>query len=292
MKFSTKIKIIKFFKKIFDKIAPYSVQDFILRRTKQGTFLSQVEFHLVDNCNLNCAHCDHFTPLAKENFVEIDKILNDFKKLKKVFDNVGKIYILGGEPLLHPNLLDIFEPLRNLYPKSEIIIISNGILLNKQGDNFWESLKKYDIALSMTKYPIKVDYDYYIQKCKDMGIKCHFFDLNRDKMMKLDLDLKGENDKQKAFDKCWRKGCHFLRDSKLWMCTPAPNIRFLNEYFNLDFKIDKSDYVDLNKVKSASRINAMFQKPIEFCRYCNDKEYRFDKYRISKKELAEWVRED
>ena len=266
------------------------MDDFIARKFAKGTYLSQVEFHLVDHCNLNCAHCDHFTPLAKEYFADIEDIVNDFKKLKKIFDNIGKIYIVGGEPLLHPDLLKIFNPLRTLYPKSEIIIITNGILLDKQKDEFWEKLKEYDIALSMTHYPLNIDYLGYIEKCKNLGIKAYYFSLNRDKMQKMDLDTKGSRNKKRAFLKCTRKKCHFLRDGKLYVCTPAPNIRFLNEYFNLNFKLDKTDYIDLEKIKSASKINKLFKRPIEFCKYCNDEDLSYDKYRISKKELSEWVK--
>ena len=286
MKLSTQIKIIDF----INKHIPCFLDDFITRKFAKGTYLSQVEFHLVDHCNLNCAHCDHFTPLAKEYFADIEDIVNDFKKLKKIFDNIGKIYIVGGEPLLHPDLLKIFSPLRTLYPKSEIIIITNGILLDKQKDEFWEKLKEYDIALSMTHYPLNIDYLGYIEKCKNLGIKAYYFSLNRDKMQKMDLDIKGSRNKKRAFLKCTRKKCHFLRDGKLYVCTPAPNIRFLNEYFNLNFKLDKTDYIDLEKIKSASKINKLFKRPIEFCKYCNDEDLSYDKYRISKKELSEWVK--
>lgn len=287
MKLHTFIKIIDFIKMHL----PCFLQDFLARQLSDGTFLSQVEFHLVDHCNLNCAYCDHFTPLAKENFVSINSILEDFKKLKKVFDNVGRIYILGGEPLLHPELLQIFAPLRQLYPKSEIIIITNGILLNKQKDDFWCALQKYNIVLSMTHYPINIDYMGYIEKCRQMGIKSYYFGLDRDKMQKMNLDKQGKRNKQQAFYRCTRKKCHFLRDGKLYVCTPVPNVRFLNEHFNLDFKVKKSDYIDLNKVKSAAKINKLFKNPIEFCRYCEDKEMSYTKYKVSQKELSEWVLE-
>jgi len=291
MKLSTTIKIIKFIKKIFDTIVPYPIQDLIQRKFFGGTYLSQVEFHIVDHCNLNCAYCDHFTPLAKENILNIEDIIKDFKLLKKVFDKVGTIYILGGEPLLHPSLSDIFLPLRTIYPDSEIVIITNGILLSEQTDEFWSKLKQYNIALSMTKYPLNVDYSYFEEKCKNLGIKIYFFAFNRDKMQKMDLNPNGNSNKKQAFLKCSRKHCHFLREGKLYVCTPVPNVKFLNNFFNLDFKVTSKDYVDLNKVKSASKINSLFSKPIEFCKYCSDCDLVFDKYKVSKKEKSEWVRE-
>ena len=70
MKLSTQIKIIDF----INKHIPCFLDDFIARKIAKGTYLSQVEFHLVDHCNLNCAHCDHFTPLAKEYFADIEDL--------------------------------------------------------------------------------------------------------------------------------------------------------------------------------------------------------------------------
>ena len=31
----------------------------------------ELEIHVVDHCNLNCAGCNHFTPLAKPFFIEV-----------------------------------------------------------------------------------------------------------------------------------------------------------------------------------------------------------------------------
>ena len=289
MKISTLKKLIKSIKAL-GCLCPYPVKDFIKRNYGSGTYLSQVEFHLVDHCNLNCACCNHFTPVTPEYFFSIEDIVSDFKKLKKIFDNIGKIFILGGEPLLHPDLTELFEPLRKIYPKSEIVIITNGILLEKMGENFWSALKKYNIALSMTKYPIKVDYEKFIQKCDMLGIKSYFFNASRFRMKKMNLDPEGRSDKNCAFNKCHEKKCHFLRDSKLYVCTAIPNIPFLNRHFGLNFEITKRDYIDLDKIKSATRINAIFKQPVDFCRYCNVEEDEYVDYSVSKKELGEWVR--
>ena len=52
---------------------------------------------VTERCNLNCAHCNHFTPLSEEKIFKIEDILEDFKRLKKVFDNIGKMVIYDLE---------------------------------------------------------------------------------------------------------------------------------------------------------------------------------------------------
>jgi len=35
-----------------------------------------VEMHIVNHCNLNCAGCNHFSPLAEPWFIEIEDFKN------------------------------------------------------------------------------------------------------------------------------------------------------------------------------------------------------------------------
>ena len=38
--------------------------------------------------------------------------------------------LLGGEPFLHPNLIELCQIARNILPEIEIKILTNGIILN------------------------------------------------------------------------------------------------------------------------------------------------------------------
>lgn len=288
MKLTTIIHTVKNIKKFYELLVPCFVQDYFKKRTKKRV-LSQIEFHIVDHCNLNCAYCDHFTPVSPEWYADINKVLDDFRQLAKIYDNIEHIYVLGGEPLLHPDLLKIFEPLRSIFPNSEIALITNGILLSKQTGEFWNTLKKFNIALSMTKYPIKVDYKKFLDKCEELGIKSYFFAGERSQMYAIELNYKGDTDIKKVYETCTRKRCHFLRDGKIYTCTLVPNIRFLNSHFNLDFKVSKKDCIDIYKTKSATKINRFLSKPFPFCRYCPKDKWRRVEYGISKKEISEWV---
>lgn len=42
---------------------------------------------------------------------------------------VHTIRLMGGEPLLHPHVIDFCTTTRKLFPTSEIVLVSNGILL-------------------------------------------------------------------------------------------------------------------------------------------------------------------
>lgn len=64
------------------------------------------ELHVCEQCNLKCRGCDNFSCLVKENnFYDINVFRKDLLRLKELFENhVERITLLGGEPLLNPEL--------------------------------------------------------------------------------------------------------------------------------------------------------------------------------------------
>jgi molybdenum cofactor biosynthesis enzyme MoaA len=64
-----------------------------------------VETHLVDHCNLNCKGCSHFASLVPgEVFTDIEIFKRDIARLSQIFIDVYEIRLMGGEPLLHPDI--------------------------------------------------------------------------------------------------------------------------------------------------------------------------------------------
>ena len=60
---------------------------------------------------------------------------------------------MGGEPLLHPQVNDFMRITREAYPHSKIFIVTNGLLLLKMPNDFWETLRQYRIRIHWSKYP-------------------------------------------------------------------------------------------------------------------------------------------
>ena len=72
---------------------------------------------------------------------------------------LGTLNLLGGEPLLNPKIIDFMRIARENLPNTNIQIVTNGILLNEQKEDFWHACNKYDIKIVVTKYPIKLDFE-------------------------------------------------------------------------------------------------------------------------------------
>ena len=74
------------------------------------------EVHITEHCNLNCKGCYHFSPLAKEEYLDINEFERDLRRIYELCgDNVERITLLGGEPLLHPDINRFIEVTRKIY---------------------------------------------------------------------------------------------------------------------------------------------------------------------------------
>lgn len=239
-------------------------------------FLKQIEIALAQHCNLNCAFCNHFSQLAKANILDLDSFKRDIVRLGELTaGQIGRIFLLGGEPLLNPHIKEMCAIARENFPKSHIWIITNGILLPKQSDEFWEVLRKNKIELHPTKYPVKLNWDEIKQKAERFGIPLIFYNEGEEiKMMaKEHIDISGAHDPIDCFLNCCKaNNCVELKNGRIYPCTYAGNIEHFNAYFkdSLEFPLEtcELDSIDIFKAKNYREILDFCSKPIPFCRYC------------------------
>lgn len=268
----------------------------VLRRQLKATaFDFHFEFHIVEHCNLKCAGCTHFAPLAQEKFLSPSEFQCDVNRMAELLGGNAKfINLLGGEPLLHPEICEFLEMSRTAFPHTVIRVVTNGILLNKMQEKFWEYCKKYSITIGITQYPIEVDYESLVQLLKSKGIKYESFSgtsYPRDEMWRLSLDETASNHPIDNFIACPRaNACIFVSHGKVFNCATMANIEHFNKYFNSNFNFCKEDYVDIYEI---NHVNEMFDKlcnPKPFCRFCNIEKRKYGvRWERSSGKIGEWI---
>ena len=262
----------------------------------RGPYIS-FEYHLSEHCNLNCKGCDHFSPLAEPRFTNFDTFEKDIERMSELFNKKAKsIHILGGEPLLNKDVCKFMKKTRECFPDAnltEIRVISNGILVNSMPEEFWRTLHDYNIILSVTKYPLQLNYDLMFENAKKYNVQFEFYD-NTDKEQiwyNIKLQEDGKKDARKSFYKCFvSNNCIMLKNGKLYTCTLIPNIEHFNKHFNKNLQVCEEDYIDIYKVKNKEEIFDFLSKPAPFCRYCNPdiKDYSLN-WEATKKDISEWT---
>ena len=192
--------------------------------------------------------------------------------------------------MLHPRLNEILSAARKSVGDIPILLFTNGLLLDKMPESFWETLREQAIDLISDKYDYK-GFDEY--KLTNLAVR-HQVELlwtspGLKRMDYFPLDLTGLQNRKKNHEKCFFRGHNQLRDGKLYCCTTPPNIFHFNRYFETDVLVCEQDSIDIHGDISHEDILEYLSNPIPFCRYCDKSRIvRERKWRVSRKEMDEW----
>ncbi|MBU1198947.1 MAG: radical SAM protein [Nanoarchaeota archaeon] len=106
--------------------------------------LIEVAFEITYDCNLNCFHCYNKDNLGSKKEMSTEQIIIVLDELAGF--GVEKLKIGGGEPLLRPDLMDVYD--YAIKKGLETNFSTNGLLvLEKLGELIQHNVKKLQISL-------------------------------------------------------------------------------------------------------------------------------------------------
>lgn len=285
------------------KMCPRTVEDFLL------------EVNLADHCNLNCQCCDHFSPIAKETYLDFDQYVKDIKRLAYLTDGeLGIMKLQGGEPLLNEHLIDYMRVTREVFPNTLICLFTAGLLLKKWNTdatetNIWEAIKKYDIEVRLTRYPIPLNIDEIVESAKAHGVPVTFDPPEFKKGCRLwifseigalkykgekhsvkhPFDLSGHQEKYRWISCYQFNESIVLRDGKIYTCPMIPYAHYFNETFNQNLEVKEDCYIDIYKASSFKEIAEFCTHRTSFCDYCAVHKRSVRDWKQSEHSMDEWV---
>lgn len=252
------------------------------------------EYSLARHCNLNCAGCSHFSPVAPECFPDFADARRDFRRLSQLFDGRCEyIHLMGGEPLLNAQIEDYLAMAREYFPIGDIYLITNGMLLPKMPDGFYKACAKHRILISVTHYPIDLDYGAIQSRCEKHGVAFEFFrgaeaqtHFNR-----LALDPEGRGDLYENYVNCSHgNNCLYLRNGRMYPCGIGANMDLFEDHFHAGLALTEEDGVDIYAVSSGRELLNRLAAPSARCRFCRmDKWPERRPWGHSKKDMGEWT---
>lgn len=247
--------------------------EIIKKNDESNLILNTVSVSLTEKCSLNCQNCAAFVPyFAKPKNYDKNTIITSIINLSKSVDAINVLTMFGGEPFLHPDLIEICEAASELDNVKRINLITNGTILPSE-----TSIKKLSELVStiyISNYGSLSTKKKEIHKlCIDNNI---ILELDEDDALWSDLgsfDIKNrtKDEKTRLFKSCWRaRNNHLLLDGNLYICSYSA--------FTNKLKIisqEKIDYVDLisegkKEFEIREEINFLFKqrKFIDACGYC------------------------
>ncbi len=230
--------------------------------------LDTLEIHVADHCNLNCKNCSMFCGLVKKpKYSDYMQTQNSLYILKGIFNHIKRIRVIGGEPLLNRELDKYLYMIRNIYPNSNIRVITNGILVTAMKDNLITAFKETASKLIVTSYlPLIKRIDKINDFLKEKGINYEISEVVTD-FQKI-YDYTGKQDKYLSFNAChWKGACATLYENQIAPCFVPFVIKNLSENFNLN--ISTSGILKLNsEALNKEKIRKLFNTPFDMCKYC------------------------
>ena len=265
---------------------------------------------LVNNyCNLNCKCCNRWCNITKNK--QIYKTQDIIQNVLHILNNTKLQYLTltGGEPLLHPDIIELVKFLgqcKKKYNLFSILIQSNVLRIPKMPPEFFQAVRDADLTISWVRYNYKhVDYDEIFKRLDDENVK-HISTLY---LVNASLDTKPITDtmimykyssvkNQKPFVyKRWLACCDAvpaLWQGKLYKCTSLPFIDTLTDNFNVKFEvIENDDYIKVENINTDSRIFSWKNKPSSFCKnYCSSREETYTNWAQGKNTKEELISEN
>lgn len=188
--------------------------------------LPHLDTDVVRVCNCACRGCNHLSPMVtvKDNpHVRPEDLGYDLERLAKVAHSKAWA-ALGGEPTIHPDLVELLIIADASGIADEIEVWTNGTLLRRMRPDFWDAVDR----LVLSAYPGKIEDDdiYWISNMcgqtdtdfalKDARSNSYFTSL----MLKTPVDAVGA---RRRHAECWyRTYTHNVNRGYFYKCCTSP----------------------------------------------------------------------
>lgn len=254
-----------------------------------------VETMITQVCNLSCVGCTNYSDLKHSGYVSWDtgkKQIQAWLERIKIED----FGIMGGEPLINPDVNKWLIGVRELLPDSQIRFTTNGELLHKNLDIvklahdlgnvvFKITVHRQQKIIEETIENIFRQYDwepvteYGINRFKTTN---NFrFQINRPtqflKTYKNNYNdmLPYDSNPDKSFAICVQQKCPLLYDGKIYKCSTAGLLQDILDRFGWPNKDKWEKYIDFGISPNDSEIKIQefinnFGKSEKICGQCPD----------------------
>jgi organic radical activating enzyme len=110
-------------------------------------FTEAVEINAVWHCNISCQSCSHGSPeMPRDRCADPAKVTEDLRALSN-WMRVEHVRVLGGEPLLHPDIVALLAAIRSAGITDTARVLTNGLRLHDQAPAFWDAVDEIHVSV-------------------------------------------------------------------------------------------------------------------------------------------------
>jgi len=257
-----------------------------------------LETMITQSCNLSCLGCTNYSDLTHRDWVSWDQGRDELSLWLQRID-ILDFGIMGGEPLLNPEVRQWLRGIRDLLPNSQIRFTTNGILLSRNLDLIDLCAELGNCVFKITVHKTSNDLEnqikyikerYQWRSIREYGIdrlvtNNNFkFQVNRPNTFlktyqhTYDNMLPWDSNPDESFNICIQQTCPLLYKGKIYKCsssglikevllrTTTPNWDKWQPYINTGLTTDCSELDLTNFINN-------FGKPHTVCGQCPSKQH-------------------
>lgn len=252
--------------------------------------LYHFETHITDHCNLNCKGCSHFSTLCTPAFADLKEFRADMLRMAGLFSAVRQIILLGGEPLLHPDIIAFIRTAREALPKTRIYLLTNALLVTRMDEEFWIALAETGVVLRCGLYPVGPPKDEIDRLGRLHGVRVEWT-APLERFFKTPIDPQGAQDPASSFAGCERvMNCPILRNGRLYPCAYSAYSHVLAGRFELPgLEAGADDSISIREGADGNEVMAFLRRPVPWCAHCDMDARTSFEWAHSERTRDEWL---
>jgi organic radical activating enzyme len=182
--------------------------------------VESIELHVVEHCNLRCAQCCNVSPYLSERLMTVSEVRTTCDRLRDVV-RPDVLKIMGGEPLLHPDIGGLLRAIRESRVAPRIRLFTNGLLLRTLDDASFAALDEITVS-SYASAPVKPELLAETEERArrfDVVLNVKVVDAFSTVLSRI---TRTQEEIKATYDACWlRHRCLVVRDGVFYKCTRA-----------------------------------------------------------------------
>ena len=240
--------------------------------------LRYMEYHVTDFCNLKCKGCTHMAEYVRTlDFHKPEDFKLSLEKLREKFENIITIRIMGGEPLLCKSLHEYINVAHEVFPYSNIKIVTNALLYKNITPLTIKAMRDAGAEFNVSQYPPTREIaPEFIAFCQENGLRVAITSPVK-KFYRWIVSGRDASLEEIWFC-CPNRYCHFLHSTTLYPCPlfwthSEPKFREILGKNAFSESESREYSYDLSKdiADDGWDILAKIDNPFELCRKCGDK---------------------
>lgn len=269
------------------------VQRFIRRTfTRRRPVLRHLDVHVTDHCNLGCRSCEHYSPICTPWFADPDVLSADFARLAQLFESIEQIFLLGGEPLLHPRVEEFVHIARKAFPDARLCLMTNGLLVTRMQDAVWRALHDCHAVLLCDDYPIDLPKERIAELAAEHDVSLEWMPPATE-FFRAPIDASGSCDPERAFTACQlQSNCAIMRDGRMYACAHIAYADAPADRFGLPQILPTpEDSIALAEARDGDEVIRFLTRPAPWCRFCEYEHVEPFEWARTGRTADEWVSE-